>query len=176
MYFCCLHPISRFFFSFLFFAIACNCIHTALTLFARSPPLWSTSKDLSGGLAIRYLPANPLNFRSCVFTSLHFTSLQPVSYKLVSRSGDEAAFKNMVQRCASANVSIIVDAVINHMAAGSGVGTAGSSYGSRKYTSTYLKFQIQRMSGFSKLPALLSFIALFYFILLTIFGSFSISF
>lgn len=30
-------------------------------------------------------------------------------------------------------VGIIVDAVINHMAAGSGVGTAGSSYGNRQY-------------------------------------------
>ena len=39
----------------------------------------------------------------------------------------------MVTRCNAVNVSIIVDAVINHMAAGSGTGIAGSSYGSRSY-------------------------------------------
>jgi alpha-amylase len=31
------------------------------------------------------------------------------------------------------NVGIVVDAVINHMAAGSGVGIAGSSFGNRQY-------------------------------------------
>jgi hypothetical protein len=53
---------------------------------------------------------------------------QPVTYQLVSRSGDEAAFTDMVKRCAAVGVDIIVDAVINHMAAGAGVGTAGTRY------------------------------------------------
>jgi len=39
----------------------------------------------------------------------------------------------MISRCNKVGVAIIVDAVINHMAAGSGVGIAGSSYGSRTY-------------------------------------------
>jgi alpha-amylase len=39
----------------------------------------------------------------------------------------------MVQRCDSAGVDIYVDAVINHMAAGSGNGTAGSSFGAKQY-------------------------------------------
>lgn len=39
----------------------------------------------------------------------------------------------MVTRCSKVNVSIIVDAVINHMAAGSGVGVGGSTYGNRQY-------------------------------------------
>jgi len=58
---------------------------------------------------------------------------QPVTYNLVSRSGNEAQFKDMINRCNHVNVSIIVDAVINHMAAGSGTGIAGSKYGSRQY-------------------------------------------
>jgi len=62
-----------------------------------------------------------------------WTRYQPVTYTLESRSGSEAAFKSMVSRCNAVNVSIIVDAVINHMAAGSGTGTAGSKYGSRQY-------------------------------------------
>ncbi|XP_025110828.1 alpha-amylase-like isoform X2 [Pomacea canaliculata] len=55
---------------------------------------------------------------------------QPVSYKLVTRSGDEAAFKNMVDRCNRVHVKIFPDAVINHMtgASGGGTGTAGSSW------------------------------------------------
>lgn len=39
----------------------------------------------------------------------------------------------MVSRCKKSGVAIIADAVINHMAAGSGVGVGGSSYGNRAY-------------------------------------------
>lgn len=60
-----------------------------------------------------------------------WTRYQPVTYKLVSRSGDEADFKDMVERCKTAGVGIYADAVINHIAAGSGVSIAGSSYGNR---------------------------------------------
>ncbi|CAH0553098.1 unnamed protein product [Brassicogethes aeneus] len=52
---------------------------------------------------------------------------QPVSYKLITRSGNENEFKNMVDRCNAVNVRIYVDTVINHMSAGSGTGTGGSS-------------------------------------------------
>ncbi|MEM5496376.1 alpha-amylase family protein [Paraglaciecola mesophila] len=58
---------------------------------------------------------------------------QPVSYVLQSRGGNRAQFIDMVQRCDSAGVDIYVDAVINHMAAGSGNGTAGSSFGAKQY-------------------------------------------
>ncbi|XP_055332054.1 pancreatic alpha-amylase-like [Paramacrobiotus metropolitanus] len=60
---------------------------------------------------------------------------QPVSYKLQSRSGNEVQFADMVKRCNNAGVRIYVDAVINHMAGGSGTGVAGSSYnaGSQQY-------------------------------------------
>merc|ERR1719428_443123 len=49
-----------------------------------------------------------------------WTRYQPVTYELISRSGDEAAFRDMVQRCNAAGVGIYADAVINHIAAGSG--------------------------------------------------------
>lgn len=62
-----------------------------------------------------------------------WTRYQPVSYQLQSRSGDRAAFAEMVSRCRAAGVAIYVDAVVNHMAAGSGSGTAGSSFGNRNY-------------------------------------------
>ncbi|CAG2253198.1 AMY [Mytilus edulis] len=41
---------------------------------------------------------------------------QPVSYKIASRSGNEAEFKDMVDRCKNVGVRIYVDVVINHMA------------------------------------------------------------
>lgn len=63
-----------------------------------------------------------------------WTRYQPVSYILTSRSGNESQFIDMVNRCGKVGVKIIADAVINHMAAGSGVGVAGSSYGSRSYS------------------------------------------
>ncbi|GAV05343.1 hypothetical protein RvY_15491 [Ramazzottius varieornatus] len=55
---------------------------------------------------------------------------QPVSWKLTSRSGTEAEFKNMVKRCNNAGVRIYVDAVFNQMAGDRGVGSAGSPYDS----------------------------------------------
>ncbi|XP_015786849.1 alpha-amylase 2 [Tetranychus urticae] len=54
---------------------------------------------------------------------------QPVSYKIISRSGDEAAFTNMVDRCNKAGVRVIVDLVLNHMTGAiDGVGTGGSTF------------------------------------------------
>ena len=60
---------------------------------------------------------------------------QPVSYQLVTRRGDRAAFANMVGTCHAAGVKIYVDAVINHMAGGAstGTGSAGSTYSHYAY-------------------------------------------
>ncbi len=59
---------------------------------------------------------------------------QTVSYKLdQSRSGTLAEFSDMVSRCNAAGVKIYADAVINHMTAGAGVGSAGSSYTKTSY-------------------------------------------
>lgn len=57
---------------------------------------------------------------------------QPVSYRLVSRSGNPAQLQQMVSRCQQAGVAVYADAVINHMAAiDAAVGTAGSRF--RRY-------------------------------------------
>lgn len=51
---------------------------------------------------------------------------QPISYKLVTRSGNEVEFANMVRRCNNVGIRIYVDAVINHMGCGT-IGTGGST-------------------------------------------------
>jgi len=66
-----------------------------------------------------------------------WTRYQPVSYDFVSRSGDEAQFKSMINRCKKANVGIIIDGVINHMAADSGKSIAGTSFTSRNFPGLY---------------------------------------
>lgn len=62
-----------------------------------------------------------------------WTRYQPVSYQLESRGGNRAQFIDMVNRCKAEGVEIYVDAVINHMASGSGTGTAGSTYGNKNF-------------------------------------------
>ncbi|CRK95800.1 CLUMA_CG009256, isoform A [Clunio marinus] len=52
---------------------------------------------------------------------------QPVSYKVITRSGNEAAFVDMTRRCNAVGVRIYVDILLNHMSATTGVGTAGST-------------------------------------------------
>jgi alpha-amylase len=60
---------------------------------------------------------------------------QPVSYQIVSRSGDLAAFKSMVAACNTAGVDVYVDAVINHMTGyNAGSGATWGSVGSTSYT------------------------------------------
>ncbi|MYX13308.1 glycosidase [Streptomyces sp. SID8374] len=66
-----------------------------------------------------------------------WTSYQPVSYKITGRLGDRAAFSAMVNTCHSAGVKVVVDSVINHMSAGSGTGTGGSSYTKYDYPGLY---------------------------------------
>jgi hypothetical protein len=56
---------------------------------------------------------------------------QPVSYSLAaSRSGTKQELINMIETCNEHGVKIYVDAVINHMAGGSGTGTAGNEFDS----------------------------------------------
>ncbi len=66
-----------------------------------------------------------------------WTSYQPVSYRIAGRLGDRAAFKSMVDTCHAAGVKVVVDTVINHMAAGDGTGTGGSSYTKYSYPGIY---------------------------------------
>lgn len=59
---------------------------------------------------------------------------QPVSFKIISRSGNEQDFLDMSRRCNAVGVRLYVDIIINHMAAhpgdsgdGVGVGVGGST-------------------------------------------------
>ncbi|BBH67645.1 alpha-amylase [Actinoplanes sp. OR16] len=66
-----------------------------------------------------------------------WTSYQPVSYKIAGRLGDRNAFASMVSTCHAAGVKVIADTVINHMSAGSGTGTGGTSYSKYNYPGYY---------------------------------------
>ncbi|GAA0462040.1 carbohydrate-binding module family 20 domain-containing protein [Streptomyces stramineus] len=66
-----------------------------------------------------------------------WTSYQPVGYRIAGRLGDRAAFAAMVAACHGAGVRVVVDAVVNHMAAASGTGTGGSPYTKYDYPGTY---------------------------------------
>ncbi|MGW1888736.1 alpha-amylase [Streptomyces sp. NPDC002004] len=66
-----------------------------------------------------------------------WTSYQPVSYRIAGRLGDRGSFRSMVDTCHAAGVKVVVDTVVNHMAAGSGTGTGGSSYSKYDYPGLY---------------------------------------
>ncbi|WP_328772145.1 alpha-amylase [Streptomyces sp. NBC_00286] len=66
-----------------------------------------------------------------------WTSYQPVSYAIAGRLGSTGDFTDMVAACHSAGVKVVVDTVINHMAAGNGTGTGGSSYSKYDYPGLY---------------------------------------
>lgn len=58
----------------------------------------------------------------------------PVSHSIdKGRFGTRAEFADMVQRCREAGVDVYVDAVINHMAPGSGVGSNGTAFSRYNY-------------------------------------------
>ncbi|MEV7992172.1 alpha-amylase family protein [Streptomyces sp. NPDC086077] len=76
-----------------------------------------------------------------------WTSYQPVSYRIAGRLGDRAAFRNMVDSCHAAGVKVVVDTVVNHMAAGNGTGTGGSSYTKYNYPGLYSSFDFDDCTG-----------------------------
>ena len=90
-------------------------------------------KTTYGPEGVKYVQVSPPNEH--VKGTQWWTSYQPVSYKLHSKLGTEAEFKNMITTCNAANVGIIADAVINHMT-GAGnkdtVGVGGSEYSAAK--------------------------------------------
>ncbi|MFF6998605.1 alpha-amylase family protein [Streptomyces sp. NPDC008313] len=71
-----------------------------------------------------------------------WTSYQPVSYRIAGRLGDATAFRNMISTCHAAGVKVVVDTVINHMSAGSGTGTGGSSYTKYDYPGLYSSYDM----------------------------------
>lgn len=72
---------------------------------------------------------SPVNEYAKVAHRPWYERYQPVSYKLISRSGNETQFRTMVAKCNAAGVRIYVDVVLNHMTgASSGEGTAHDRY------------------------------------------------
>jgi alpha-amylase len=69
-----------------------------------------------------------------------WTRYQPVSYSInQSRSGSRAQFIDMVNRCNAVHVDIYVDAVLNHMTSGSGIGSNGTAYTKYNYPGLYVQ-------------------------------------
>jgi alpha-amylase len=63
---------------------------------------------------------------------------QVVSYKLNSRSGNEAEFAEMVQRCGKAGVDVYVDVVLNHMTGiPGGTGSSNTRFDHYNYPGTF---------------------------------------
>ncbi len=92
-------------------------------------------KETYGPEGVSYVQVSPP--QDHIKGNAWWTSYQPVSYKLDSKLGTEAEFKNMITTCKAKKVGIIVDAVINHMT-GDGnkdtVGVGGSKYDAASQT------------------------------------------
>lgn len=72
---------------------------------------------------------SPVNENVIIENRPWYERYQPISYKLVTRSGNEEEFVDMVKRCRVAGIRIYVDVIANHMAAvqpSQAIGTAGS--------------------------------------------------
>ncbi|MFC4495129.1 alpha-amylase family protein [Streptomyces ovatisporus] len=106
------------------------------TLFERPfAEVGKACKDSLGPAGYGYVEVSPATEH--IEGGQWWTSYQPVSYKIAGRLGDADAFKSMVSTCHEAGVKVIADAVINHMAAGSGKGTGGTQYSKYDYPGTY---------------------------------------
>ena len=95
---------------------------------------WNTiaqeCKDTYGPEGVGYVEVSPP--QESIKGSSWSTSYQPVSYKLDSKLGTEAEFKNMITVCKAQGVGIIADVVMNNTASpdnkGTFTGTNGSEY------------------------------------------------
>lgn len=59
---------------------------------------------------------------------------QPVSYQIISRAGNEAQFRDMVERCNKVGVRVYVDVVLNHMTNQKYQSMSGAAYDVDKRT------------------------------------------
>ncbi|XP_066908715.1 alpha-amylase 1 [Halyomorpha halys] len=69
---------------------------------------------------------SPVNEHAILSGRPWYERYQPVSYALTSRSGNNTAFKNMVETCNGVGVRVYVDVVFNHMTANLPPGTKGT--------------------------------------------------
>ncbi len=109
--------------------------HTFVHLFEWPWPAIATEcEQVLGPAGWRAVQVSPPQEHVIVAGRPWWERYQPVSHSIAqSRSGTGAQFADMVARCRTAGVEIYVDAVINHMTAGSGTGTAGTSYTKYEY-------------------------------------------
>jgi alpha-amylase len=88
-------------------------------------------EDFLGPKGYGGVQTSPANENAIVNGRPWYERYQPMSYILETRSGNEAEFKEMVERCRKAGVRIYVDVVVNHMAppgpTAPAKGTAGST-------------------------------------------------
>ncbi|OXU19234.1 hypothetical protein TSAR_000621 [Trichomalopsis sarcophagae] len=83
-----------------------------------------------GPMGFAGVQVSPINENLVIPGRPWYERYQPMSYKIITRSGNEDEFADMVNRCNKVGVRIYVDAVINHMTMGAqatAVGTGGSS-------------------------------------------------
>ncbi|CAH1397787.1 unnamed protein product [Nezara viridula] len=69
---------------------------------------------------------SPVNEHAILNGRPWYERYQPISYVLKSRSGNKAAFKNMVESCNKVGVKVYVDVIFNHMTANLPPGTKGT--------------------------------------------------
>lgn len=79
----------------------------------------------NGYAGVQISPPNE-NFLESVNNRPWSERYQPMSYKLITRSGNEAAFVDMTRRCNAVGVRIYADIIVNHMSGMTGYGTGGS--------------------------------------------------
>lgn len=99
------------------------------------PSVAKACTDTLGPAGYGYVQVSPPE--ETIQGSQWWTSYQPVSYKIGNRQGTRSQFASMVSTCHAAGVKVIADSVINHMSAGSGTGTAGTTYSKYTYPGLY---------------------------------------
>jgi alpha-amylase len=97
------------------------------------PDVAAECENVLGPAGVRAVQVSPPQEHARIQSFPWWQRYQPVSYQLEGRSGTSAEFADMVSRCAEAGVGVYVDAVINHMTAGDGVGSAGTAYTKYSY-------------------------------------------
>ncbi|XP_029680697.1 alpha-amylase A-like [Formica exsecta] len=86
-------------------------------------------EDFLGPKGYGGVQVSPINENLIIKDRPWYERYQPLSYNIISRSGNESEFENMVNRCKKVGVQIYVDVVVNHMSADAqpAYGTGGTS-------------------------------------------------
>lgn len=74
---------------------------------------------------------SPVNENAVIESRPWWERYQPISYNIVTRSGNVSDFKVMVRRCNAVGVRIYVDIILNHMGFGDGSASVPGTGGSK---------------------------------------------